>query len=395
VTLNTVESGDVIIGNDTFSRGFNGKMSDFRVYSEALSILQINDILNESPTYPVAEFNSDVASIIEGSSVSFTDLSTGSPTSWSWSFPGGTPSSSTVQNPSVVYNTSGTYNVTLVVTNNDGQGTITKTGYITVTQPVGCTTILSDDFENGFGNWNDGGSDASTSSSGGNGNSASIKLRDGNGANSSIYTNALDLSALTEVTFNFSYYPVSMESNEDFFLEVSTNGGTTFATVQSWSSGTDFSNGVHYDESVVVSGPFATNTVFRMRCDASGKNDMVYIDDVTIQDCPTISSKTVGAKKDSVISINTELEANEVMPLIKLYPNPVSNTMVVKLKGENSLSGSVSVSIYTLSGKQIRTDDMFRLNDRIEINMSGLSQGVYMVAINASGKINYFKIVKN
>jgi PKD repeat protein len=66
--------------------------------------------------------------------VNFTDLSTNTPTSWSWTFAGGTPGTSTVQNPAgIVYNTAGTYTVTLVATNSYGSDTETKTSYITVT----------------------------------------------------------------------------------------------------------------------------------------------------------------------------------------------------------------------------------------------------------------------
>ena len=64
--------------------------------------------------------------------MSFTDASTNTPTSWSWSFPGGTPSSSTSQNPTITYNTAGTYAVTLTATNAFGSDPETKTGYITV-----------------------------------------------------------------------------------------------------------------------------------------------------------------------------------------------------------------------------------------------------------------------
>ncbi|OPX64950.1 MULTISPECIES: PKD domain-containing protein [unclassified Methanoregula] len=63
--------------------------------------------------------------------VQFTDMSTGSPTSWSWDF--GDGGSSSLQNPSHVYLTTGTYTVTLTATNAGGSDTETKTGYITVT----------------------------------------------------------------------------------------------------------------------------------------------------------------------------------------------------------------------------------------------------------------------
>ncbi len=69
----------------------------------------------------------------EGDPIDFTDLSTGNPTSWTWSFPGGTPPSSTVQHPTnIVYDTSGLYNVSLTVTNAYGTHTQTKNNYISV-----------------------------------------------------------------------------------------------------------------------------------------------------------------------------------------------------------------------------------------------------------------------
>jgi PKD repeat protein len=70
--------------------------------------------------------------------VSFTDQSTNNPTSWSWSFPGGTPSTSTAQNPTITYNTAGTYSVTLTAANSAGSDPETKTNYITV-NPVTVT----------------------------------------------------------------------------------------------------------------------------------------------------------------------------------------------------------------------------------------------------------------
>ncbi len=95
---------------------------------------------------PVADFTASPTTISEGQSVTFTDTSTNIPISWSWSFPGGNPSTSTSQNPAVVYNTAGVYNVTLTATNANGQDTETKTNYITVTEvlpTVGNTTVFS------------------------------------------------------------------------------------------------------------------------------------------------------------------------------------------------------------------------------------------------------------
>ncbi len=85
---------------------------------------------------PTCDFTSDKTSVVAGGTVNFSDLSTQMPESWSWSFPGGTPSTSTSENPAVVYNTTGTYDVSLTVTNAQGTDSETKTGYITVGESV-------------------------------------------------------------------------------------------------------------------------------------------------------------------------------------------------------------------------------------------------------------------
>ncbi len=85
-------------------------------------------------TYPpAASFTVSKRIGCPGSAVQYTDYSTGSPTSWNWDFPGGNPSNSTQQNPSVVYNVPGTYPVTLNVTNSIGNNAVTYNNYITVT----------------------------------------------------------------------------------------------------------------------------------------------------------------------------------------------------------------------------------------------------------------------
>jgi len=81
---------------------------------------------------PVADFVGTPTTGCNPMTVEFTDLSTNTPFAWQWTFPGGSPSSSTLQNPTVVYTNPGTYNVTLSVTNVGGSNSITKTNYITV-----------------------------------------------------------------------------------------------------------------------------------------------------------------------------------------------------------------------------------------------------------------------
>jgi len=81
---------------------------------------------------PVAAFTANNTIIAEGQSVTFTDQSANTPTSWSWTFEGGSPASSVNQNPTVVYATPGVYSVSLVATNDGGSNTISKSAFITV-----------------------------------------------------------------------------------------------------------------------------------------------------------------------------------------------------------------------------------------------------------------------
>jgi PKD repeat protein/Zn-dependent metalloprotease len=91
---------------------------------------------------PVANFTASATTIFEGESVTFTDQTTNSPYAWDWTFAGGTPGSSTLQNPTVTYYTAGTYTVTLTATNACGSDTETKVGYITVEPP--CQPTVAD-----------------------------------------------------------------------------------------------------------------------------------------------------------------------------------------------------------------------------------------------------------
>ena len=90
---------------------------------------------NGSGQAPVSNFTANQTTTCEGTNVNFTDQSNFSPETWNWTFDGGTPSSSTQENPSnITYSNPGTYSVSLEVSNANGTNTETKTGYITVTQ---------------------------------------------------------------------------------------------------------------------------------------------------------------------------------------------------------------------------------------------------------------------
>ncbi|MBL1180007.1 MAG: S8 family serine peptidase [Bacteroidetes bacterium] len=136
--LNCVTSTAVNI--DGLNPGYAGKLGAGRI--NAFAAMQcVSGTLNQPP---VADFTSNVTTVTAGGSVNFTDLSYNNPTTWSWNFGGGgTPNTSSQKNPTIQFNTPGTYTVTLTATNGNGNDVETKTNYITVTPNTGCDTVTN------------------------------------------------------------------------------------------------------------------------------------------------------------------------------------------------------------------------------------------------------------
>lgn len=81
---------------------------------------------------PVANFRAPFRNTCPQTPVQFYDSSQYAPTTWAWSFPGGTPATSSATNPIVQYAAPGTYSVLLTVSNANGSDSETKLAYITV-----------------------------------------------------------------------------------------------------------------------------------------------------------------------------------------------------------------------------------------------------------------------
>ncbi|MCD6066031.1 MAG: Thermitase [Bacteroidetes bacterium] len=100
------------------------------------ALAAMNCAASATPPAPIVDFSANKTLTCPGTPVQFTDLTYYAPTGWSWTFTGGTPSTSTSQNPSVTYAAAGTYQVVLTANNVNGSGTKTKTSYITVSGPT-------------------------------------------------------------------------------------------------------------------------------------------------------------------------------------------------------------------------------------------------------------------
>lgn len=249
----------------------------------------------------------------------------------------------------------------------------------------GCTDQLVDynDFEGGWGIWNDGGSDCQRSSSDASYAAQGIycvRLRD-NTSSSTMTTDNINLSSYDEITVNFAYYPRSMDnSSEDFWLQISTNGGSTYSTVEEWNLNDEFVNDNFYSDGVTIQGPFSSNTRLRFRCDASGNSDYVYIDQVEIRGCNN------GARIASDNVRNT-IDKAEVLvsPItdLNLFPNPTNAELTVAF--EAAVVNEVQLFLTDFTGKVVSTQqlDITEGPQQVKLDVSQMAPGFYFVHLIA------------
>ena len=155
-----------------------------------------------------------------------------------------------------------------------------------------CRTINRNDFEEGLGIWNDGGPNCLRVSSSTFSESGihSVRLKRAS-PSATVTTNSLDLSSSSEINVSFSYITTSMSrSHDDFWLQISLDGGASYTTVEEWNYGDEFENNQRYQESISISGPFTEATRIRFRCDATAHSKRVYLDNIVIGNAGVVTS---------------------------------------------------------------------------------------------------------
>ncbi len=105
-----------------------------------------SDLFTLSGAPPVAAFITSSTDICPGGTITFHDASLEAEPGWTWSFPGGSPSSSTGAAPVVTYPSAGTYSATLTVTNSFGTDDHTAAFTVTVLPNPITITLNFDDY---------------------------------------------------------------------------------------------------------------------------------------------------------------------------------------------------------------------------------------------------------
>ncbi|MEM9821076.1 MAG: S8 family serine peptidase, partial [Bacteroidota bacterium] len=302
----------------------------------------------------------------------------------------------------------GTYTVTTA----DANG-CTASGSVTIIDDGsgGCVVVISDNFNSGFGNWNDGGNDCRRVGNKGVGNSPSIRLRDDT-AGSDMFTDVLDLSSYSFITVSFSYITESFDnSNEDFFLEISSNGGSTYTFVEEWNLTDEFVNNVRENDIVTINGPFTANTRLRFIADASGNADRLFIDDVVVEGCTGTQSRIIAGTAPSTAverednhrqveeptTPKEELEQKrmDLKNSFRVFPNPTDG--LVNVVFSTDPKATYEVRIVNALGMLIDNRQGIQGQDFVQLNFdaSTWQKGVYFVTMTDGQELQVLSLVVN
>ena len=248
------------------------------------------------------------------------------------------------------------------------------------------TTLAAHYFETGWDNWIDGGSDCYRNNSAtyayeGN---YSIRLRDNSGLASSMTSEVFNVSSFNILTFDFYFYPYSMETGENFTIEF--YDGASWLTIANYVSGTDFSNYSFYNATITLNSSnvnFPVDAQFRITCDASTNSDRVYIDAVTIEGS-TGSPLLENNRKITKLRSSQDVYPKDVLTLT---PNPARDYIAIEVYDEEETIGTVmAIDVFDMMGRRVisrrNVDDL----EYLRLDVSQLNTGSYILRLNTDGE---------
>jgi hypothetical protein len=284
----------------------------------------------------------------------------------------------------------GNYVINYNVIDAAGNAAVQVVRDVIVTDPTSGPVVLNEGyFETGWDNWVSGGSDcfrvSSNNSYEGN---YSIQIRDNSGVGSAMTLSNIDVSPYSEIVIDFYFYVFSMENGEDFWVQF--YNGSSWSTVASYVSGSGINNNTFYNASVTLTPAqynFALNSGFRFQCDASGNNDQIFIDQVTI----TGNYGTSRNLYNNLIELNTFSRGEPSAFIIfnedfKVYPNPVKySDLNVSVPGISKFSYRIINTIGQI---------VIEGNSEGKIDVSKLQNGMYLIEVNDGEEIMTKRFIK-
>jgi PKD repeat protein len=326
-----------------------------------------------------------------------------------WTFAGGSPGTSTSNNPTIVYNTPGVYSVTLQATDGSTTLTNTKTNYIVVLGNPGDALPYFEGFETlstfpdyqRFTSTDEDGDEewllTSTAFSSG---AKSLKLNNFGttqvGTIDAFSSGAIDLSGVDpadDIVFNFRYAYRKKAATDDEWLRfyVSKDCGETWILRKQWhgnalSAVTATGAYTPPDETAWYSAEvtninsvyYVANFRYKFEFENDGGNNM-YIDDINLHPASM-----------------TEIAEETPISGLSIYPNPVNDMMEIRL--DILESADYSITLINTIGELVSVvyqGELVAGTNQLSYSAATLAKGIYFLRIESNGIIETRKVVKN
>ncbi len=274
------------------------------------------------------------------------------------------------------------------------------------------TVISSDNFNSGWGNWNDGGSNATLDYVSWIFPTQAAVIHSQDDPNSTFYSDVTNLSAYGSVTINFDFYFRAVPSAYSLVIDYSNDGGSSWSEVERFSASSYNNWNIHSVSSNISINDFTltNNSRFRFRSDTNDNTDIIYVDNVTVTG--------YAPEEEIMISSNSfEITDGDTTPYILDNTDygsadlgttmtrsfTISNTGTSNLSiGAITLSNTTDFSIVTSPSATITNGSSSILSIRYESNIVGTAsttvsvvnsdadEDPYDFTIQANSSTNFF-----
>lgn len=335
-----------------------------------------------------ALFTSDTTVICEGDVVQFFDESIGPINQWSWIFEGGTPGTSTLQNPVVGYANEGSYDVLLEVTDGIESAQIYMANYITVgavpaicPSPTGITYLCASWGNSSYNtvgltgitlyNWLLEPAEAGTISGTGKNVTAiwaedflgvaTLKVAGVNYCGIGVYSNPLTITRYLPTVTLPAFPDVSIGTPPFALTGGSPSGGT-------------------------YSGPGVSNGIFSPAVAGLGTHTITYTyTDLNL--CENFAENSI------TVTEFTGISGNSVTSGISIQPNPSHGKFNVKINLPEITT--VDLKVFNSLNEMVyeSNDVVIHLNFSQEINLGNLAQGIYYLQVSTDGMRQVKKLI--
>ncbi len=375
-----------------------------------------NHVVYECKPTPFFRAHNDSVFFCVGTTISFDDLSYNDSLSsnrlYEWTFEGGTPSTSSAANPSVTYNSAGTYDVKLKISNANGSDSIVFNNYIQVVDNSNSKTLAifegfeDSGFPDNLNNNNDwtivtpGTEKFTRTTAAKKSGSASLVLdlhsESGYGTSEMwhyLMSPNIDLSQYSDsifLDFNFAYAQRTANNNDLLRIYISTDCGVNWILKKSMNyvqlttktpTSSNFTPSVsewgstNIDMSAFVGNP---NVRILFAVNAKGGNK-IYLDNISLY------HTNVGVEEQNAIDFSAVV-----------YPNPIHSSSIIEIMSASP--NNFKISLYNTLGEQLGKSLSIENSKDSKIQLTeihdNVASGIYFLQITTGTETQRIKIIK-